>query len=130
MVLGTTYKGTCANGRRPEELPLGNAKSICGFEEHHIFICEGVAPLEPGDPPYQAAVLDHDAFRFSGRAGRVEDVGEVFRFWRSRLMVRIHPFERPRAKVNGVELVGRNDPFRRIEGVQLPLPRPELDDVS
>ena len=77
MVLGTRYERTRANGRRPEELPLGNPKSVRRLEEHHIRGSEGVAPLEPGDAPHQAAVLDHDAFRFSGRAGRVEDVGEV-----------------------------------------------------
>ena len=92
MVLGTRYQRRRANGRRPEELPLRDAERVGRLEEHHILICEGVAPLEPGDPAYQAAVLDHDALGFSGRAGRVEDVGEVFWIWR--LMVRKHPFVR------------------------------------
>mmetsp|Transcript_23253 Transcript_23253/g.65167 ORF Transcript_23253/g.65167 Transcript_23253/m.65167 type:complete len:250 (-) Transcript_23253:523-1272(-) len=41
-------------------------------------------------------------------------------------MVRIYPFERPRAQVNGVDLVGRNGPFWWTEGVQ----DVELDDVD
>ena len=74
----------------PRRAPTRDAEGVGCFQEHHIRGCEGVAPLEPGDPPYQTAVLDHDALRFSGRAGRwVEDVGEVVRFWR--LMVRKHP---------------------------------------
>ena len=70
----------------------GDTEGVGRLEEHHILICERVAPLEPGDPPYQTAVLDHDALGFSGGAGRVEDVGEVVRFWmaRIRLMVRQH----------------------------------------
>ena len=123
MVLGTTYEGTRANGRRPEELPLRDAEGVGRLEEHHIFICEGVAPLEPGYSTYQAAVLDHDALGFSGRAGRVEDVTQIVWFWSRRFVVRQHPFERPRCAHGGV---GRNDPFRWTEGLK----NVELDDVD
>ena len=123
MILRTGYESTRANGRRPEELPLRDAKCICCFEEHDVTRRERVAPLEPGDAPHQAAVLDHDAFRFSGRAGRVEDVTQIVWFWSRRFVVRQHPFERPRCAHGGV---GRNDPFRWTEGLK----NVELDDVD
>ncbi|CAJ6488696.1 Uncharacterised protein [Burkholderia pseudomallei] len=74
---------------RPEHVLDEHVERERRVEQHAVVRVEAVGPLQVGEHADDAAMLDLDALRRAGRAGRVQDVGELPRIDARRIAVRI-----------------------------------------
>jgi hypothetical protein len=61
----------------PEELPDGDIERVGRLLQDQVVGREAVLLLHPAEPVDDRPVLDHDALGLAGRAGGVDDVGQL-----------------------------------------------------